>query len=284
MNGRHLHRRLTGQTRRLTTVAVCAILATSLLVDAALAPLLAGLAAILFGSALLLLFPGRRQLLEVAGLGAVLTALMPVEPALLPGLFLFWGAVAHVLLYGKWSDLPFLRLKLETRAHSQVSEPMPLVWRWLVPGAGHPDDHWSGALMDFDSDDDDHETLYLRFRTPDGLFEEATLTFIEQDRPHHCRYMLERTTRFGLEETEVTHHLTEVNGKTDVETRTVQADLPPRIAIARWFDDVRGERPDDGASVLEDRSSWSATGLGRIRARSGSQLGAEDAGEATVVG
>lgn len=259
--------RIMRQVRRLMFAAFCAILAVALLSDNLLAPLLAGLATLSLGVLLLMVQPGWRRLLEVLGLGALIAAALPAPLALFPGLMLLFSALAHVILYGRWSDHPAFRLRLETRRQVQVKDSAAVVWHHIVPGSAHPDDHWTGTLIDFDADEDDPDTLYLRYRTDDGLFDEATVTFLQKDKPRFCRYLLERNRKPGTEEAEVTHRITEYEDGCDIETTTIQEGLPPRIAIARWFDDSDSDLGEAGLDLIENRRHYSVPAMARIRAR-----------------
>ena len=234
--------RVLGQIRRLTFTSVCAILATSLLTAQTYAPLVAGLAAIAAGVLVLVIAPSWRRGLEVCGVGAVLTALAPVPAELLPGLWILLSALSYVLLYGAWHNRPSLALGIETRRSLEVDQPPQTAWRHLVPGASHASDYWPGTLLDFAPDKDDPDTLYARFRTADGLFEEATVTFVDKHKPTFCHYMIERCTDLGgdmvNQQVEVTLRLNGDQAGTTVEALIQEPELPPATALARWFDEA----------------------------------------------
>ncbi|SLN53896.1 hypothetical protein [Roseisalinus antarcticus] len=243
--------RLLGQMRRLNVLAVCAILAASQVTETLPALLAAGLGALCFGALVLIAIPAWRQALEVAGIGAVLASVAPLPIDMLPGIWLGLSALSYVLLYGSWHNRPALRLNLETRRRISVPGSPAAVWRRVVPGASHPADHWSGKLIDFDADKDDLDTLYLRFRTADGLFEEASIAFLEKTKPLRCRYLIERANAAGTDEAEVTLTISQNpdDGGCTVETVMIQPELPPGIALARWFDEVDAQADGTGALI-----------------------------------
>lgn len=248
--------RVLGQVRRLTFTSVCAILSAALLTAQTYAPLVAGLGAIAAGIVVLMVVPAWRRGLEVCGVGAVLTAVAPVPAELLPGLWILLSALSYVLLYGAWHNRPALALGVETRRSLELDQPPNTAWRHLVPGASHASDFWPGTLLDFAADKDDPDTLYARFRTADGMFEEATVTFVDKQKPTFCHYLIERGSNLGGElasqPIEVTVRIHGDQTGTTVETLIEEQELPPAVALARWFDED-DEAVDNVAGLVTSR-------------------------------
>ena len=158
---------------------------------------------------LVLTFASRlRRGIEVGAIALTLAALFPVVTELWLSLaVLIGGALLHLLHGGGAERLP-LRLRLTSHREARADLPIAHVWRRLVPGQGHPDDYWTGTLVDFDCDPDDEMTLYLRHRAPNGLFREATVSFLDQMRERFARWMIEDETAPTGEHCEIEVRLT----------------------------------------------------------------------------
>lgn len=254
--------RLYRQRRRILLCVLCFMLAAGLLFGPGLRSLGAGLAGAAFSAALIVLLPQHRRLSESAGLGLVAAALLPVLPVLLPVFWIAGTGLVYALLYSDWADRTPLRLSLDSTRTSQVGLPCARTWAALIPGEAHPDDHWTGTLIDFDRDPDDADTLYLRFRGTGGLHDEVTLTFLERVRPYRCRYHLEHDDSRGADDRMMTLSLSPTSPTTcRIESRMVQEAMPIRLAIGRWFDDAYGDELDSFAALVNMRRDWSLRGF-----------------------
>lgn len=248
------------------------MLGAALLPAAAVPPLLAGGVAVAAASAVILLAPDLRRWCECAGLAAVPAALA-LSLTGLPWLLALPAAAALAVLvrlglYGPiLSRLPLRFAVLSTRQH-QVMMPAAEVWTRLVPGAGHPDDHWSGTLVDFDVDPDDPDTLYLRHRRPGGLLVDQSVTFLERTDGLACRYYQETDDpATGHEDAVVSFQLVEVGlDACNIQSEMSQQDLPLGLALSRWLDDLLGDELDSFAALVESRRDWSISRLPRIAA------------------
>ena len=240
------------QGRRLTLSAALSLLAGFLLFGAtplALLPLLGvnGLAISLLSSA-----PSARRAVECGALAVVSTVLVPVTVLTLGPVLIGFGLLWYALLYGPWTDRLGIRLTLNQSARAQIERPASQLWNALVPGEAHPDDYWNGDLLDFDHDDDDHETVYLRMRTPEGD-EEMTVTFIERTPMHRCHYLLERAESHGWDDAEITLEISEISHRLCmVQIKQISRDLPLRHAIGAWLDDGLFNQTRTMASILND--------------------------------
>lgn len=227
---------------------------------------LAALAAMLVAGAaslsVVLLVPALRRAVESAALGLLATCLLPVPGLLILPFWVLMSGMAYYALYGRWADRGTLRLGLQSHRRALCPLPPPQVWAALIPGESHPDDHWSGRLVDFDHDPDDDQTVYLRFDAGDALPEEQTLTFLHRDAPRACSYLLERDVEGNFEEIRMSFALTMTpDGRTLIATTMSNDALPPRIAFACWFDDTFGDELDSFAATLSARRVWSLRGL-----------------------
>ena len=264
--------RLYRQRRRLAITGIAAMLAAALLPASAVPPLLAAGVAVAAASAVILLAPDLRRWCECAGLAAVPAALA-LSLTGLPWLLTLPATAALAVLvrlglYGPaLSRLPLRFAVISTRQH-QVMMPAAEVWTRLVPGAGHPDDHWSGTLVDFDVDPDDPDTLYLRHRRPGGALVDQSVTFLDRTDGLSCRYYQETDDAAGHEDAVVSFHLTEVGlDACNIQSEMAQQDLSFGRALSRWLDDVLGDELDSFAALVEARRDWSISGLPRLRAR-----------------
>ena len=144
-----------------------------------------------FAATILTFAPGLRRVIEIGALSLVLAALFPIVTELWLALsVLIAGALTHLLHGGAAERLP-LRLRLTSRREARANLPVAHVWRRLVPGQSHPDDYWTGTLVDFDTDPDDPMTVYLRFRDARGLFREATASFLDLSTERAARWLIE---------------------------------------------------------------------------------------------
>lgn len=181
--------------RRAAFVTVACILASSVALGGRPESLALGLGA----AAVLLALSGvlrrlhlRPETLGLGGvLGAVVGALAPLPAEYLIPSMALGTIVAHGLLFGGWSERLGLRFDLKRRRSLTSPLSADRLWRGLVPGASHPDDHFSGRLIDFDRDRDDLDTLYLRMDAGDHRHHDMTVTILAQSHHRHCRYMIE---------------------------------------------------------------------------------------------
>lgn len=198
--------------------------------------------------AILHLAPAQRRLVEAAAVGLAAPALLPVHDGLYLALALLCGGAAHHLVYGPPGRRGSLRFTATATRITRAGLPVEAVWAKLVPGSSHPDDYWSGTLVDYAADSDDPMTLYARFASDGGLFTEATFSFLEADPPCEARYQVEFDTLPEDEELVLHLRLTgEDRFSTLIESEAVRANLTLARAILLWFDDTMG---DDWTGVV----------------------------------
>ncbi|WP_373356512.1 hypothetical protein [Pseudoroseicyclus sp. CXY001] len=246
------------QRRRLLVGTIGVVIGAILLFGGGVETQLTGLAMALGSAAIVTFAPRLRHWVEALGLGVPLGALLPVDDAVLPGAIL----LVTVLFQRFFSDrslngLPF-RVSLTSRRSVCFDAPANEIWTRLIPGESHPEDHWTGTLMDFDRDAEDADTLHLRYRNAAGLFDEVTVTFLDCTWPSHCRYYIERSEGHFFEESVMDIRFTELeSGQTRIDSELRHEPLPLRAALARWFDDSFGDEWDSFAASIAHRSDWS---------------------------
>ena len=251
--------RLWRHKRRIIFVAAGAMITTAALMGPGVMSALIGAGAAIFSGLIVVYFPWNRLWLESAALGCSVAAMLPLPVGAFPLTAALGTIAAFMLLYGGWSDRLPVRFAVTSKRQSRVAKAISQTWKTLVPGESHPDDYWSGKLIDFDHDPDDADTVYLRFETQDH-WEEMTLTFLEKAVNKRARYLLERAAPEGMDDLMFTMDLEEkLRGKTIVDSRLEQDNLPLRIAMTKWFDDTFGDELDDIAATLSADREWKLT-------------------------
>lgn len=245
------------QKRRILFVVAGAMLSYASLMGPGIGAVVSGVGAGIFAGVVIVFLPWLRTWMETAALGFTLASLMPIRLDAYPLLAVSLSALFALLIYSRWSNRLPLRFSLTSRREALIDQPANKIWSALVPGASHPDDYWSGNLIDFDHDPDDPDTLYLRFETGDRLPEEMSLTFIEHTPFSNTRYLLEKPAEDGHDDVTVTLELVKAGpGKTSVSSMIEQDGLPLRIALKHWFDDTFAEELSDFASASQTRRQW----------------------------
>ncbi|MGZ9810389.1 hypothetical protein ACXN5S_07975 [Pseudoroseicyclus sp. H15] len=210
-------------------------------------------------SALVVTFtPRLRQWVEAVGLGFPIGALLPVDSDVRIGVILLVSVIFQRFFSDRSLDgLPF-NVSLSSSRSARFNEPAREIWTRLIPGESHPEDHWTGTLIDFDRDSEDADTLHLRYRNPSGLFDEVTVTFLERRYPHHCRYYIQRSEGNLFEESVMDIRFTELGkGQTLIESQLRHEPLPVRTALTRWLDDAFGDEWDSFSASVARRTDWS---------------------------
>lgn len=258
--------RLFRQRRRIAVMLIAAMLAGAVTSGGGREPLLFALAGLALASLILLLAPNRRRWIEALGIGLLPASLLNLPPVGFILATVAMASLAHLVVHSRWSDRTGLRLGLISHRVSRVAASPAQVWTALIPGEGHPDDHWSGTLTDYDHDPDDPLTTYLRFRTPDGLHEEVTVTFLTHIPQQSCRYIIERAGEGLAEAGTMIIDIAAIGPRHSQITSRLQFDaLPPRVAFGRWLDDTFGDEWDSFAATVSARRDWSIHGLQRAK-------------------
>jgi len=250
--------KLVRQKRRLIFSVVAVMLAASLIFGGGPQSLLAGAIAAALCVHIILLFPNQRRLCETTALGFWFAALLDLPIESLPvstaaGAALFW-----TFLYGTWTERAGWHLASTSSSKAHIDLPADQVWSALIPGESHPDDYWSGTLVDFDHDSEDADTVYLRFDSKRAMPEEMTLTFLEREPNKFCRYYLERDGLCGFEDMTVTVSMREPDeGSCDVETTIEQLGISVGNALLYWFDNSYGDELGAFAARVQRHRAWS---------------------------
>lgn len=245
------------QKRRIIFAGVAGMLAHALLFGPGPGAIGTGVLMAVIGLFIIALAPSYRGMAECLSLGLVIAALLPLPAQIFPGTAIVCILAAHAALHGSWTDRLPLRLGLVSTRKSLVNLPAVQVWNAVIPGESHPEDHWTGRLVDFDKDADDAETIYLRFARPDDTPEEMTLTFLERVPHKRARYLLERVDPTGADDVMMTICLNEPElGRCEVDTRLEQEAMPIRLAFEHWFDDCFGDELHNFATQLQRNHRW----------------------------
>lgn len=209
--------------------------------------------------------PSQRGLLELAGASALVSTLaqiyVPVPPDA-AGLFAI--AVFTGILTLAWAFLnsPIARsLGARTtwrdRHSCDIAYPAKLVWRHIVPGAAPADDHCTGFVERYETDDDEDDTMRIFFKERRAGRAEYQITFLERDAPHFCRFYFQGNEADGtLVDGIFTMSINVIDRRNCTliayEERT---GLPLGHLIERWFDDVLGFQHDRLMAILHERYS-----------------------------
>lgn len=154
-----MHLRIHDQRRRITFVVIVTMLAVWAGIGADVAIAVGGLAALCAVLAVLRFAPGWRKLTEAGAVGLLIAAPLPLPLPLIVVLATGFAGLAYLGFYGSWLDRIGVSLNMTSQRTSWVALPRAAAWAALVPGADHPDDHWTGTLVDFDHDPDDPDSL-----------------------------------------------------------------------------------------------------------------------------
>lgn len=254
--------RLFRQRRRMVVLVLGAMLAGALGQGIGPFVLWFGVAGLALAGSIILIAPHRRAWIEALGIGLVLATLPGLDAGVLPLAVIASAALTHLAVHGRWSDATPLRLGLVSHRISRVRATPAQVWAALIPGESHPDDHWTGTLVDYDHDPDDPYTTYLRYRTPDGLHEGVTITFLDHVPLQTCRYVIERFDEGFAQAGDLTLRLGQPDpDHCDIDSTLLFASLMPRVALGRWLDDTFGDEWDSFAAKVSARRDWSIHGL-----------------------
>lgn len=262
--------RLSGQKRRLIIVGLLVLVAALIRIGPTFDTAFLTVLAIGIAMAILHLIPAIRRWLECSALALALLAALPVPADLYFSLSIAAAAVIFHFLHGSWPRRSSLRFGLANERTAKAKLPLTATWQRAVPGSGHPDDFWTGTLVDFEADPHDPLTIYIRYRNAYGLYSEATLTFIEREPPTYCRFILEPEYHNGEDERIFSIRLSEVGEfETLIETRVDISGLTLAQAATLWLDDNLGDEMGDMAETTLRRQKWVAEwpGLREVFAR-----------------
>ncbi len=245
------------QRRRIFVFAICAMLATSIHFGAGLHAIVAAIGAFAVALGLLVYRADQRHLVECLALALLIVAPVPVPAYAYPVAVSLVALGLARLIYGDGQKYLPIRLSLVSEHSAIVEGTRRSAWNALVPSASHPEDYWSGRLLDFNRDHLDPDTVYLSFLTPDDAVHEMTLSFLDNEAPAYCRFLLETERARVEDDILVTIRLTDMgDGTCLIESRLSQDDLPLGTALARWFDDDFGDELDGYAKTYRKRMSW----------------------------
>lgn len=256
------------QRRRIVFSSLTSMLGASVMFGAGVSAIIASLGMVVLSCAVLLGAPKFRKMIECLSLGFLLTASLPLLAVMAGPVTAFATLLFYGVLYGGWADFTPLRLKLVSKRIAQTNVAPEVAWGVIVPGESHPDDYWTGTLVDFDHDADDADTVYLRFEVRDEPHREMTLTFLEKAAPERCRYYLEQDDDGETDPLVFALRLERTGADKTLIFSTLEQDrMLPRQAIARWFDDSFGDELAQFAETISSKRTWAVKPVPRAEAR-----------------
>ena len=201
--------------------------------------------------------PRLRGLLEIAGISAILAAVVLYNVSglgfsssalAIAGPILWVGLVGMIwaALHSKYSRKIGSETTWRDRYSGHVPYPARLVWRHVVPGAAEPIDHCTGMMERYDEDEEDPDTVHVTFKGRKGRAAKYSLTYLERDHPSACRFFFQGTEADG----------TVVDGTFSLRTTVLDRDtcfvscvedrsgLSIGSLVERWFDDALGYQHD----------------------------------------
>lgn len=222
------------------------------------------LASVFLGALMYILAPRRRGCLEIAGMGALVTAGLlyftfptSFSPLIAVGCAVgLWGLTSvgiGAALHGKHARKIGTLTSWRDRYSGHIPYPARLIWRHVVPGAADPSDHCTGMMAKYDEDLEDPDTVHVTFKGRKGRAAEYSLTFLERDEPSACRFFFQGNEADG----------TFVDGVFSLRTTTLDRDscfvscveersgLSIGKLVERWFDDALGYQHDRLVDILD---------------------------------
>ena len=200
--------------------------------------------------------PNLRQSVECGAVGFYAAALMPV-PLMVP-MFIAVSVLTYGLLYTPVLDRLPVRVGLRSRKRFHAPYDRRTTWAKVVPGQGHVAAFWTGTMIAARTDEDDENTMYLRFQGADNTLEEVILTYLSLNPHFAASYLLERDTQIEGEEIVMSYKFAKAGSeKTTIVSDMRVSGLPIRLAMQRFFDDVLGDELDSFASMVDCHRKWS---------------------------
>lgn len=253
--------RLIQHRRRIYFATCSAMLCTTLVAGPGPMPAAAGILALLTGGLIVMFALPHRRWIESFGLAAPVAALLPLSEPLFASSLILFTALAHKFFAMQPGRFMPLLVTMSSQRSAKVAGNIQTLWPRLIPGASHPDDHWTGTLVDFDNDPDDHETIYLRYRNSDAMPEEVTVTILEHEPNKHCRYFIERDIGASTEASIMDITISEPEpGLCQIDSKLTYLPLPLRSALGRWFDDAFDDDWQSITSSVTEQNNWRLTG------------------------
>lgn len=250
-----MFQRVLRQRRRIAVAILLSQLAAlSLWPGIAMAGLIA-LGALALSVFVIMFAPDLRRGIECAAIGFFVAAQFPI--AYMGPLFVIGGLLGCAVLYSPIMDLLPRRVHITSKQSFFLPFDIRDTWARVIPGQGAAENHWDADLLDFQTDDDDPDTLYLRYRKSDGMFDERTITFLDFWEGNDARFAIEVDHQVAGEDIDVSYTFAEKSYKrTDVTSKMELRGMPLRRAFALWFDDTLGDELDGVATQTHSHRNW----------------------------
>ncbi|MEM7470874.1 MAG: hypothetical protein AAF340_05925 [Pseudomonadota bacterium] len=208
------------------------------------------------------LIPGKRGILEIAGLTGLLTTFGIVyqadgylSVALWIGIYILVFALISFVLRNQVSRSLGKKVRWQARHSIDLAFPAKIVWKHCVPGAGSPKDHCTGVIESYEPSPDDEDTIRATFKARRHGQAWYDITFLEQDAPKFCRFYFEGEEADGSLVDGMFTIAIEVTDRSSC-TLIVHEErngLPLHHLIERWFDDALAYHNDKLSEMLETR-------------------------------
>ncbi|MCY4334532.1 MAG: hypothetical protein OXC60_07630 [Litoreibacter sp.] len=217
---------------------------------------------ILVGLFVCRVIPGKRVMLEVAGISGLLSTLVvlylsqiwdDMRPAL--AMFLCSFATHYLLLRSPLTRKFSGSLKWQARHSIDLPYPPKLVWKHCVPGAAPPSDHCTGLIESYEANPECKDTFRITFKPRKRGQAWYDITFLERDEPRFCRLYLEGEECDGTLTDGVFTIAIEVTdrGASTLIVHDERNGLSLYDLVERWFDDALSYHNEKLAEMLEER-------------------------------
>lgn len=245
---------------------------------ALLTALVVAIIAVIFFSLFILVFPNWRQLIELFSFIVFIEIILGVA---IPGIYSdYWFSPIlmfatfmgiYSITYGTALDRFPMWVAWETSRSFKSPKTAQEIWCELLPGKGPLEQHWDTSLHDISADPDDPDTFELRYTHGHSLYEQMTITYLEEDPFSHCKYyfagdvdpknsnLVDGTFQIDIAPLD--------NGGCKVTLTQSRKSLLPRLGLALWFDDYTGGEADFLYAKHNGKRDWSLPGKYRRKVR-----------------
>ncbi|MEM6594336.1 MAG: hypothetical protein AAF672_06055 [Pseudomonadota bacterium] len=208
------------------------------------------------------LFPRWRSLIEIGGmtgffstLGVVYLCQSACRGVHIAAAYLGIFGLLYVALRSPLSRAIGNRITWRARHSLDLPYPPKIVWKHCVPGASAPADHCTGAIVSYEQNPDDEDTICATFEPRKSGQTWYDITFLENDAPRFCRLYYEGQEADG----------TLVDGLFTIEIDMTERGVSTLIVheernglslfrlMERWFDDALSFHNEKLADLLEAR-------------------------------
>ena len=141
------------------------------------------------------------------------------------------------------------------RHSATIPYPARIVWQHVVPGELEASAHSTGRIAAYEEDPEDEDSLRVIFKGHVDHHAEYDLTFLEKDKPSHCRWYFEGNEACGtLVDGIFSLEIEVIDGKScSIIANEERTGLSLGDIVERWFDDALGFQHDRLRDTLDKR-------------------------------